>query len=54
MATVIWMWGDEGTGGPSCSTVMPRSHRGPTSSSALTNCDDAEASIVTLPPASAP
>ena len=54
MATVISMWGAEGTGGPSCTTVMPRSQRGPTSSSALTNCDDAEASMVTVPPASAP
>ena len=29
MATVMSMWGYDGTGGPSCSTVMPRVARGP-------------------------
>ena len=50
MATVIAMWGSEGTGGPACRISSPPASRAPTSSSALTYCDEVEASRVTVPP----
>ena len=49
-ATVISMWGSEGTGGPSWRTLTPSSYAAPASSSAETNWLDAEASMTTCPP----
>ncbi len=52
--TVISMCGIDGTGLPSCSRSTPLSYRAPASSSAETNCEDAEASTTTWPPGTAP
>ena len=50
MSTVMSMCGSDGTGPPICRTSSPSSNRAATSRSALTNCDDAEASSETDPP----
>ncbi len=53
-STVMSMWGSEGTGLPSWRTSTPSSKRAPASSSAETNCEDAEASMTTRPPRTDP
>ena len=54
MATVMSMCGCDGTGLPSCRTSTPASYRAPASSRAETNCEDADASITTVPPGTEP
>src|ERR1700722_10895356 len=54
MATVIAMCGADGSAWPTCCTVRPSVNDAPASSSPETNCDDAEASISTAPPATDP
>ena len=54
MATVIAMCGADGTDVPVCTTVRPSVKAAPDSSSPDTNCDDAEASMATVPPGTAP
>ena len=54
IATVISMCGSDGTGLPSWRTSTPASYRAPASSSAETNCEDADASITTVPPRTDP
>ena len=44
---VISMCGIDGTGLPSCSTSTPLSYLAPASSSAETNCEDADALMTT-------
>src|SRR5262245_31891687 len=53
-STVIRIWGSEGSGGPTCRTSTPFGHRAPVSSRPETNCEDADASMVTAPPAAVP
>ncbi len=48
------MCGIDGTGLPSWRTSTPLSYVAPASSSAETNCEDADASITTCPPGTAP
>ncbi len=54
MSTVIRMCGMEGSRGPMCRTSTPWLKRGADSSRALTNWEDEEASISTVPPSSEP
>ena len=54
IATVISMCGRDGTGLPSWRTSTPASYRAPASSRAETNCEDADASITTVPPGTDP
>ncbi len=54
IATVMSMWGSEGTGLPSWRRSTPSSYRAPASSSAETNCEDADASMTTRPPRTEP
>ncbi len=53
IATVIATCGAEGTDLPVCTTVRPLVNAAPDSSRPETNCDDADASISTVPPATA-
>ncbi len=53
-ATVMSMWGREGTGPPRCRTSTPWSYLAPASSSAETNWLEADASMTTLPPGTRP
>ena len=54
IATVIAMCGADGTVEPVCCTVRPSVNDAPDSSRPDTNCDDADASIATVPPATDP
>ena len=54
IATVIAMCGADGSAGPTCCTIRPSVNDAPESSRPETNCDDAEASICTAPPATDP
>src|SRR6202012_2436102 len=54
IATVLGMCGADGNGVPACCTVGPSVNEAPESSRPDTNCDDAEASISTAPPATDP
>ena len=54
IATVIATCGADGTDSPVCTIVSPSAKAAPDSSSPETNCDDADASISTVPPATAP
>ncbi len=51
IATVIATCGADGTDSPVCTIVSPSVNAAPDSSSPETNCDDADASISTVPPA---
>src|SRR5664279_2762920 len=53
-ATVIRMCGSDGSGPPRCSTRTPSVNDAPDSRSPETNWEDALASMVTVPPGSAP
>ena len=50
IATVIATCGADGTDSPVCTMVRPSVNEAPDSSSPETNCDDADASISTVPP----
>ena len=52
--TVIAICGADGTDSPVCTIVSPSANAAPDSSRPETNCDDAEASISTTPPATDP
>ncbi|CAB4545440.1 unannotated protein [freshwater metagenome] len=54
ICTVMSMCGNEGIAPPACSMVKPSVKAGATSKSALTNCDEAEASRVMCPPRGGP
>ena len=54
IATVMAMCGADGSAAPTCCTVRPSVNDAPASSRPETNCDDAEASISTAPPATDP
>ncbi|CAM5541066.1 hypothetical protein SGRIM128S_05964 [Streptomyces griseomycini] len=54
MSTVMRMCGREGSVEPVCRTSTPWLKRGADSSRALTNWEDEEASISTVPPSRAP
>ena len=54
IATVIATCGADGTDSPVCTIVSPSVNAAPDSSSPETNCDDADASISTVPPATEP
>ena len=54
IATVIAMCGADGTDSPVWTTVRPSVNVAPDSSSPETNCDEADASISTVPPATDP
>ena len=53
-AMVISMCGIDGTGLPSWRTSTPLSYLAPARRRAETNCEDADASITTCPPGTAP
>src|SRR5687768_13876072 len=52
--TVMATCGAEGTDSPVCTMVSPSVNAAPDSSSPDTNCDEADASISTVPPATDP
>src|SRR3954469_16791610 len=52
--TVIATWGADGTDSPVCTIVNPSVNAAPDSRRPETNCDDADASISTVPPATDP
>ena len=54
IATVIATCGADGTDSPVCTMVRPSVNAAPDSSSPDTNCDEADASISTVPPATDP
>ena len=54
IVTVMSMCGADGTEAPVCSTSRPESNAAPHSSRPETNCEEAEASMRTGPPATAP
>ncbi|PQM45667.1 hypothetical protein C1Y40_04169 [Mycobacterium talmoniae] len=54
IVTVMAICGADGRAAPVCCTVSPSVSAAPDSSSPETNCDDADASMATVPPLTAP